>query len=171
MCLSIVKRTKIVYRKTIRCFMCPTWCHEQCLYSLLLHVIVYIESMLMRIIYSRCWRMLLRYFHLCFRRMKKNRFHTYCIIKLDRLPVLRTLYKSIGSVIIPKTHFSNSRCRRFGVLLFAAFCSQSVAAMITVLAAHVVAGDWSTVTCVMPLFDGELACSFNRHLRETRSSQ
>ena len=67
--------------------------------------------------------MLLRYFHLCFRRMKKNRFHTYCIIKLDRLPVLRTLYKSIGSVIIPKTHFSNSRCRRFDVLLFAAFCS------------------------------------------------
>ena len=58
--------------------------------------------------------------------------------------------------INPKPHFSsregiNSRCRRFG---------SSFAAMIAVVAAHVVAGDRSTVTG-----------AFNKHLRGTRSSR
>ena len=39
--------------------------------------------------------------------------------------------------------------------------------MIAAMIAHVVAGDRSTVTGVTPLFDGVLACSFNRHLHET----
>ena len=85
------------------------------------------------------------------------------MIKLDRLPVLRTLYKRIGYAIIPKPHFSshdciNFRCRCFDVLLFAVL-AQSVAAIIAavaaqVVAAHVVADDRSTVTGVTPLFDG-----------------
>ena len=73
---------------------------------------------------------------------------------------LHTLYKRIGYVIIPKPHFSSrevieSRRRRIDLLLFAVLV-QSFAAMIAVVATHVVAGDRSTVTG---------AC--NRHLRET----
>ena len=48
--------------------------------------------------------------------------------------------------------------------------SVSVTAMIAAVVAHVVADDRSTVTGVTPLSDRALACSFNRHLCETRNS-
>ena len=53
--------------------------------------------------------------------------------------------KSIGYAIIPKPHLSsregiNSRCRRFYSLLFGVLV-QSVAAMIAVVASHVVVDD------------------------------
>ncbi len=80
---------------------------------------------------------------------------------------IRTLYKRIGYVTIPKPHFSSregisSRCRRFDLLL-SAVLAQSVAAMIAVVASlsHVATGDRSTVTGVTPLFDGALACSLS----------
>ena len=50
----------------------------------------------------------------------------------------------------------NSRCRRFDVLLFAVL-TQSVAAMIAVVGAHVVACDRSTVAGLTPLFGQWLA--------------
>ena len=64
----------------------------------------------------------------------------------------------------------NSHCRHFDLLLITVL-GLSGATMIAVVAARVVVSDRPTVTGVMSLFDGALACSFNRHLRETRSSQ
>ena len=81
--------------------------------------------------------------------------------KQSSLLILQTLYKRIGYAIIPKPHFSshegiNSRCRRFNLLLFVVF-AQYFAAMIDVVAAHVVAGDRPTVTVVTaPISTGRL---------------
>ena len=81
--------------------------------------------------------------------------------KQSSLLILQKLYKRIGYAIIPKPHFSshegiNSRCRRFNLLLFVVF-AQYFAAMIDVVAAHVVAGARSTVPVVTaPISTGRL---------------
>ena len=74
----------------------------------------------------------------------------------------------MGYVIIPKPHFSssegiNSRCRHFDLLLFGGL-AQSVAAIIAVVATHVVAGDRLIVTGVTTPFRRVARCFIQQTL-------